>query len=346
MSTPENKEKILIVDDTPVNIRVLVEALKNDYKLSIATNGKVALNYAMSDQPPDIILLDIMMPEMDGYEVCKILKAGEKTKDIPIIFITAMSEERNETLGLEMGAVDYIVKPINQRIVQARVRTHLELKQHRDHLSYLVKLKTSEIMEAKLDIINRLARAAEYRDNETGMHIIRMSHYSAMLAKSLGFDEEKCELIFHTSGMHDVGKIGIPDHILLKPARLTDGEFAHMKSHTIIGGRLLEGGNSEILHMAHDIAMTHHEKWNGKGYPHGIAGEDIPIEGRISAVCDVFDALTSERPYKKEWPVQDAVDELVRQKGEHFEPRLVDLFLDNLDAILEVKKKFADQASN
>ena len=342
MSGINNKEKILIVDDTPVNIRVLVEALKNDYKLSIATNGKVALNYAMADQPPDLVLLDIMMPELDGYEVCKRLKDQEKTKDIPIIFITAMSEERNETQGLELGAVDYIVKPINSKIVQARVRTHLELKKHRDHLSELVQEKTAELLEAKLDLINRLARAAEYRDNETGMHVIRMSHYTSILAKAVGLNDVECDKIFHAASMHDVGKIGIPDKILLKPARLTEGEFAHMKSHTIIGGRLLEGGNSDLLRMAHDIAMTHHEKWNGKGYPKGLSGENIPIEGRISAVCDVFDALTSERPYKKEWPVQDALDELIAQKNEHFDSQLVDLFIDNLDDILVVKKRFAD----
>jgi putative two-component system response regulator len=342
MSGLNTKKKILIVDDTPVNIRVLVEALKDDYKLSIATNGKVALNYAMADQPPDLVLLDIMMPELDGYEVCKRLKEQEKTKEIPIIFITAMSQEQNETQGLEMGAVDYIVKPINQKIVQARVRTHLELKKHRDHLSELVQEKTAEILESKLDIINRLARAAEYRDNETGMHVIRMSHYTSILSKAAGLDDVACEQIFHAASMHDVGKIGIPDKILLKPARLTDGEFAHMKSHTIIGGRLLEGGNSDLLRMAYDIAMSHHEKWNGTGYPKGLSGEDIPIEGRISAVCDVFDALTSERPYKKEWPLQDAIDEIVGQKGAHFEPRLVDLFVKNLDEILIVKKKFAD----
>jgi len=342
MSHVKEKEKILIVDDTPVNIRVLVEALKDDYKLSIATNGKVALNYAMAEHPPDLVLLDIMMPELDGYEVCKRLKDQEKTKDIPIIFITAMSEESNETQGLEMGAVDYIVKPINQKIVQARVRTHLELKKHRDHLSELVQEKTAELLDAKLDIINRLARAAEYRDNETGMHVIRMSHYTSLLSKAAGLNDVYSEKIFHAASMHDVGKIGIPDKILLKPARLTDGEFAHMKSHTIIGGRLLEGGNSDLILMAHDIAMTHHEKWNGTGYPKGLSGEDIPIEGRISAVCDVFDALTSERPYKKEWPVQDAIDEIVAQKGAHFDPRLVDIFVEKLDDILVVKKRFAD----
>jgi len=337
-----SKEKILIVDDTPVNIRVLVEALKNDYKLSIATNGKVALNYAMADQPPDLILLDIMMPEIDGYEVCKRLKDQESTRDIPIIFITAMSEERNETQGLEMGAVDYIIKPINQKIVQARVRTHLELKKHRDHLSELVQEKTSELLEAKLDLIHRLARAAEYRDNETGMHIIRMSHYTSLLAKASGLSDFASEQLFHAASMHDVGKIGIPDKILLKPARLTDGEFAHMKSHTIIGGRLLEGGNSDLLRMAYDIAMTHHEKWDGSGYPKGLSGEDIPIEGRISSVCDVFDALTSERPYKKEWSVQDAMDEILAQKGAHFDPHLVDTFVNILDDILVIKKQFAD----
>ncbi|ETR72843.1 MAG: hypothetical protein OMM_01400 [Candidatus Magnetoglobus multicellularis str. Araruama] len=202
--------------------------------------------------------------------------------------------------------------------------------------------KTAEILESKLDIINRLARAAEYRDNETGMHVLRMSHYSYLLAKAAGLEEDHCKNIFHAAAMHDVGKIGIPDNILLKPARLTEAEFAHMKSHTIIGGRLLEGGNSDLLKMAYDIAMTHHEKWNGRGYPNKLSGDNIPIEGRISAVCDVFDALTSERPYKKEWPVQDAIDEIVNQKGEHFDPYLVDLFIANLDDILAIKKRFAD----
>ncbi|KPA12597.1 chemotaxis protein CheY [Candidatus Magnetomorum sp. HK-1] len=342
MPKTKNKQKILIVDDTPVNIRVLVEVLKNEYKLSIATNGKVALNYAQDENPPDLILLDIMMPELDGYEVCKLLKSEEHTRGIPIIFITAMSEEKNETLGLELGAVDYIVKPINPRIVQARVKTHLELKRHQDHLAELVKEKTSEIVEAKMDIIYRLARAAEYRDNETGMHVIRMSHYCSIIAKAATLDEERCEQLFHAASMHDVGKIGIPDSILLKPGRLTEEEFIQMKTHTTIGGVLLDGGDSELLHMAQNIALTHHEKWNGTGYPKGLSGNDIPIEGRISAICDVFDALTSERPYKKEWSIEKTMNELTSQKGEHFDPDLLDLFVENLDKILDTKKRFAD----
>ena len=342
MSDNGNKQKILIVDDTPVNIRVLVEALKDKYKLSIATNGKVALNYAQAENPPDLILLDIMMPELDGYEVCKLLKSEEHTQGIPIIFITAMSEEKNETLGLELGAVDYIVKPINPRIVQARVKTHLELKRHQDHLAELVKEKTSEIVESKLDIINRLARAAEYRDNETGMHVVRMSHYCSIIAKEAQLSSIECEQLFHAASMHDVGKIGIPDNILLKPGRLTKEEFTQMKTHTTIGGTLLDGGNSELLHTAQNIALTHHEKWNGTGYPKGLSSTDIPIEGRISAICDVFDALTSERPYKKEWPIDKAMDEITSQRGEHFDPELLDIFVANLDKILETKKRFAD----
>jgi putative two-component system response regulator len=342
MSLKDAKAKILIVDDTPVNIRVLVEALKNDYKLSIATNGKVAINYAKADNPPDLILLDIMMPEINGYQVCKMLKEKDQTKDIPVIFITAMSEEQNETYGLEMGAVDYIVKPINQRIVKARIKTQLELKQHRDHLEDLVKEKTAEIMESKLDIIYRLARAAEYRDNETGMHVVRMSHYCAIIGKAATLKDDVCENLFHAASMHDVGKIGIPDRILLKPASLTTEEYDQMKTHTIIGGELLAGGHYDILRMAQNIALTHHEKWDGSGYPKGLSGEDIPIEGRIAAICDVFDALTSKRPYKKEWPVEKAMDEILSQKGKHFDPGLVELFVENLDEILKTKKRFSE----
>ncbi|MBF0450500.1 MAG: response regulator [Candidatus Magnetomorum sp.] len=342
MSTTDPKQKIMIVDDTPVNIRVLVEALKNEYKLSIATNGKVALSYALAENPPDLILLDIMMPELDGYEVCKQLKANEHTRNIPIIFITAMSEEQNETYGLEMGAVDYIVKPINPRIVQARVRTHLELKKYQDHLAELVKEKTAELIDAKLDIINRLARAAEYRDNETGMHVLRMSHYCSIIGKAANLNEKDCENLFHAASMHDIGKIGIPDRILLKPARLTTEEFTQMKTHTIIGGELLDGGNSDLLHMAQKIALTHHEKWNGTGYPKGLSGKDIPIEGQIAAICDVFDALTSERPYKKEWTIEKALDEILLQKGEHFDPYIVDLFVEHLDDIIATKKRFSE----
>jgi len=342
MSPKADKSKILIVDDTPVNIRVLVEALKNDYKLSIATNGKAALNYAMADNPPDLILLDIMMPEIDGYEVCKRLKEKEYTRDIPIMFITAMSEAQNETHGLEMGAVDYIAKPINQRVVQARVKTQLELKKHRDHLADLVKIKTVEIIEAKLDIIHRLARAAEYRDNETGLHVLRMSHYSTIIGKAANFCHNNCENLFHAASMHDIGKIGIPDRILLKPGRLTAEEFETMKTHTLIGGELLDGGNSDLLRMAQNIALSHHEKWDGSGYPKGLSGEDIFLEGRIAAICDVFDALTSERPYKKEWPIDKAIDEIISQKGKHFDPHLVELFLENLDEILSTKERFSE----
>ncbi len=342
MGSEDKQETILIVDDTPANIRILAEALNNDYRLMIARSGLDALETLKGDHLPDIILLDIMMPEMDGMEVLEQIKAGETTKGIPVIFITAMNEEQDEAKGLALGAVDYITKPFSLSIVKARLKTHLNLRKYQTSLEEIVQQRTEEVVETQLEIVQRLARAAEYRDNETGMHIKRISHTTALMAEKYGLDSDTCELIFHSSSMHDVGKIGVPDNILLKPGKLTVEEFNIMKTHAAIGAEMLGGHNSTLLQTATQIAATHHEKWNGTGYPNRLKGEEIVIGGRITAICDVFDALTSERPYKKAWPAEMALAEINEQKGGHFDPDLVDLFNSLFDEILIINKKLAD----
>ncbi|SLM31351.1 Response regulator receiver [Desulfamplus magnetovallimortis] len=347
---------ILIVDDMPSNLQVLGQILKSQkYIIMVASNGQTALNMVV-DRKPDLILLDIMMPEMDGFEVCRRLKSSDATKSIPIIFLTAKTDSEDVLKGFEMGAVDYITKPFNAAELLSRVRTHIELRMLQTNLESAVDSRTKELHSALdklkimhstlqgtyLEIINRLALAAEYRDNETGQHVLRMSHFSSLLARAAGFDENYCHNLLHASSMHDVGKIGIPDSILLKPGKLTSEEFEIMKSHTIIGGELLSGIDSDVCHLARAIALTHHEKWNGKGYPNALSGKKIPMEGRIVAVADVFDALTSVRPYKKAWETDDAIALLKKEKGEHFDPYLVDLFIDNLPGILEIKHEFVE----
>jgi len=338
------KQTILVVDDTPENIDVLVGTLKQDYHVKAAINGEMALKIVHAT-PPDIILLDIMMPGIDGYEVCRRLKADYTTRHIPVIFITAKIGVQDELQGLELGAVDYITKPISPPIVKARVKTHLALYDQNRELDQKVHLKTQQLHETRLQIIQRLGRAAEYKDNETGMHVIRMSHYSRILGVAAGMNETEADLLMSAAPMHDIGKIGIPDHILKKPGKLTEEEFDIMKTHTTIGAEIIGDDPSELLQLAKVVALTHHEKWNGFGYPNGLAEEDIPRVGRIVAIADVFDALTSERPYKKAWTVEDAVELLNNGAGEHFDPLLVKLFVEALPEMLEVKKKYGETVS-
>jgi putative two-component system response regulator len=345
MNITSEKQRILIVDDAIQNIKVLANALKNDYRVFFAQNGQEAIARANSTPAPNLILLDIMMPDMNGYDVCLKLQEDPKTKHIPIIFISALNSEQDEAKGFELGAVDYITKPYSIIAIKARVKTHLDFQLHRDKLERIVRERTKEILTSQLEIVLRLARAAEYRDNETGLHVTRMSRYCKLLAESCGIDKEKCELIFHASSLHDVGKIGIPDSILLKEARLTKDEFKLMKTHAKIGAELLDGHHSSILKKAHLIALTHHEKWDGSGYPLGTKGKNIPIEGRIAAICDVFDALTSVRPYKKAWTINEAVAELENSSGTHFDPELVNIFKNNLPEIIQIVEEFGETTS-
>lgn len=336
---------VLLVDDIPANIKILVGALRDNYRLVVATNGLDAIKAAM-EKLPDLILLDVMMPGMDGYDVCKRLKSQPETASIPIIFVTAMNEEKDETRGFLLGAVDYIVKPVNPVIVKARVQTHIslcmaqrELQRHRDELEDIVLERTRELRETQIEITNRLVQAAEYHDHQTSRHITRMAHYCVILGRAHGMKEHELTLFFHASAMHDIGKLGISDAILHKKGSLTPDEFDEMKRHTLIGADLLYGADNELMNMAHLIALTHHEKWDGTGFPLGLKTEGIPFPGRIAALCDVFDALSSKRPYKEAWPLCEAKKVIVEQRGIHFDPYVVDLFLENYSKIEEVHKR-------
>lgn len=340
MTKGADKPTILIVDDVPDNITILSNILA-EYNLKAANNGAKALEIA-SRFRPDIILLDIMMPEMDGYTVCRLLKRDLHTKNIPVIFVTAKDEVTDEARGFELGAVDYIIKPVNPPVVRARVKTHLNLYDQNRALEHLVRERTKALNQSRLEIIRRLGLAAEYKDNETGMHVIRMSYYCKVMATAIGMSNEEIELILNASPMHDIGKIGIPDNILGKPGRLNAQERAIMEQHTIIGAKIIGEHENPLLDMARTVALTHHEKWDGTGYPHGMKADNIPIVGRIVAVADVFDALVSKRPYKEAWSFERAVAVIKKESGKHFDPRLVEVFVANIDEIIQLAKSNAD----
>jgi putative two-component system response regulator len=329
LTTPQ-PPLILAVDDEASNLQLLRQILQDHYRLLFAKDGARALELARRERPA-LILLDVMMPGMSGHEACRQLKDDPATAGIPVIFVTALSDPEDEVQGFDAGAVDYITKPVSAPIVRARVRTHLSL------------VRMDELKETRLQIVQRLGLAAEYKDNETGMHVIRMSHYARLLGVAAGMDEAQADDLLHAAPMHDVGKIGIPDRILQKPGALDKDEWAIMQSHATIGGDIIGEHTHGMLALARNIALTHHEKWNGSGYPLGLAGTEIPLEGRIVAIADVFDALTSARPYKAAWPVEEAVGYLKQQRGQHFDPELVDLFLQQLPAICAIKEKWAER---
>ena len=331
---------LLVVDDSPDNLNFLTQILQDSYQIKIATNGFKALEIANTTPPPDLILLDIIMPGIDGYEVCHKLKSNPKTAEIPVIFITARDEIVDEALGFKLGAVDYITKPFSPYILKARIKTHITLHHQNKVLEQKVKERTQEVYETRLEIIQKLGIAAEYRDHETGAHILRMSHFCKIIADEYGFSKEKSDLLFQTAPMHDIGKIGIPDHILLKKGRLTFQEFKTMQQHTIIGAKILGDHDSDILKEARTIALSHHEKWDGSGYPYQLIGEQIPIEARIVGIADVFDALISVRPYKKSWTFDEAFEFIVTNKGRLFDPELVTIFYHNRSKTKDVLLKF------
>jgi putative two-component system response regulator len=336
------KQTILVVDDVPENIDILKGILQSRYKIKVALNGEKALAIVAAS-PPDLILLDIMMPGMDGYEVCRRIKNETATRNIPIIFVTAKNEKTDEVEGLELGAVDYLRKPVIPVLVIARVKTHLALYDQNRALEEKVRQRTAELESTRLEIIRRLGRASEFKDNETGLHVIRMSYYSAHIARKAGMSEDEVEMILNASPMHDVGKIGIPDNIILKPGKLDDDEWQIMRSHPQIGADIIGKHPVGILRLAREIALSHHEKWDGSGYPAGLAAENIPYSGRIVAIADVFDALTTERPYKKAWPIEKALHVITEEKGHHFDPDLVDVFLGCVDELLKVRDKYQEK---
>lgn len=333
---------ILVVDDTPNNIAVLTEILRGDYRVLAAINGEQALKIARGESPPDLILLDVMMPGMSGHEVCQRLKAESSTRKIPVIFVTAMNQVEDEAQGFLLGAVDYITKPVSPPIVKARVKTHLALYDQNRELERMVRERTAELHHTRLEIIKRLGRAGEFRDNETGMHVVRVAHFCRLLGEAARMNEEDVDLLFNAAPMHDIGKIGIRDHVLLKPGKLDDGEIKIMRQHVPFGAEIIGEHADRLLAMARLIALTHHEKWDGTGYHRGLKGEEIPLVGRITSIADVFDALTSVRPYKNAWPVEDAIKLLQREAGTSFDPSLVPKFVALLPQILEIREKYSD----
>lgn len=338
------KQTVLVVDDTPENIDILDGILNTEYNVKVAINGMMALKIAEKILP-DIILLDIMMPGIDGYEVCKKLKENPLTRKIPVIFVTARDQVIDEENGFKAGAVDFIIKPVSASIVKARVRTHLDLYDQKKILEMLVFEKTKEVLDTRLEIIKILGRAAEHRDNETGFHLVRMSNYCKIIARNYGFPESESELLKEASILHDIGKIGIPDNILQKPGILTEEEWTIIRNHTFMGANIIGEHNSQLMKIARAIALEHHERWDGMGYPRGLKGEDISIYARITAIADVFDALTVKRPYKEAWPVEKAVSFINSEAGKQFDPRVIHAFNSNLEELLRIRELYLDDLS-
>ena len=364
MGVREKKSKVLIVDDTDLNIDILLSALSDRYDLDTAMDGETALARVKSN-PPDIILLDVVMPGMSGYEVCSMLKANPDTADIPIIFLTAMTEINEKARGFEVGAVDYMAKPFAILEVRARLDVHLSLlnarkalKQQNEILEIKVKERTQELSKAQSVIIEAMASLAETRDHETGDHVMRTRFYVQLLAVQLSWHPRfrdylvprDCDDIGIAATLHDIGKVGIPDHILLKPARLTAEEFEEMKKHTIYGHEILNKlaerlPSNTFLKLADEIAYCHHEKWNGSGYPRGLAGDEIPIPARLMAIADVYDAIVSSRIYKPSMTNEEAMAFITSQAGIHFDPDVTAAFLDLSDTFRFVAKQLGTPES-
>ena len=343
--------RILIVDDAPLNVALLEGILENAGYTAITSETDSTKVYDLYLQHDfDLILLDIQMPRVDGFAVMKQLIELARDDYLPILVLTASTDRATRLRALESGAKDYLTKPFERLEVLHRIRNllvvraqYIERKRQSERLEQMVRERTRELEQARFEIIHRLSRAGEYRDNETGMHVLRMSKSCQRLALAAGLSEAFGELILHASPMHDVGKIGIPDRVLLKEGPLDPEERALMQRHVEIGLSILGEHSGGLLRMATNIVVSHHERWDGTGYPNGLKGVGIPVEGRIAAVCDVFDALTSKRPYKAAWPVPDAIEYLRKHSGTHFDPNLVDSFIAILPDILAIRREHADE---
>ncbi|TRW89703.1 HD domain-containing phosphohydrolase [Candidatus Methylobacter oryzae] len=346
--------RILVVDDESVNLKLLDKMLSaQGYTNLVLVQDSRQVVDVYRQARTDLILLDINMPHLDGFEVMEQLKSLDDPLFPPVVVLTAQHGQDFLLRALNAGARDFITKPFYCNELLARVRNMLDaqlmhrmLYDQKAVLDEMVQIRTNELRRTRLQVVQQLGRAAEYRDNETGNHILRMSHISALLAKSIGWSEADCELMLHASPMHDIGKIGIPDHILLKPGKFEPEEWEIMKTHVIIGANILEGDDSDLMKCAGEIALTHHERWDGSGYPNGLSGEAIPLAGRIAALADVYDALTSVRPYKKAWTVEAAVDLIKNSSGTHFDPDLVVVFLEQLPEILKICDRFSEPENN
>ncbi|TCS64360.1 HD-GYP domain-containing protein [Varunaivibrio sulfuroxidans] len=343
--------KLLIVDDNASNVMLLSKLLENRGYTNIhGVTDPREVEALYKQERHDLILLDIRMPHLDGYQVLEKLRALCEGDDYPpVMILTAQTDQETRYKALEAGAQDFLNKPFDQIEAMTRIRNlieirllHNQVREQNMALDRKVKERTRELEETRLEVVRRLGAAAEYKDNETGMHVIRMSKTCQLLGQAIGMDERQSQILLNASPMHDIGKIGIPDRVLLKPGKLDPGEWEIMKTHTEIGAEILGSHTSDLMEMARVIAVTHHEKWDGSGYPRGLKGEDIPLVGRISAVADVFDALISERPYKDAWPVERAVALLEQESGAHFEPLLIEKFMIVLPQVLEIKEQFKD----
>lgn len=356
-----SKMTLLIVDDEPTILASMSKILAPHYQVRAASSGERALTVAATEPRPDLILLDVMMSDLDGYAVLSDLGKHPDTRDIPVIFVTAMETAEDEEKGLALGAVDYIMKPIKPAILLARVKTHLALKQARDFLhdknDYL-EAEVSRRMEENQIIqnvsIRALAHLAETRDPETGDHILRTQSYVQVLAKQLQnhprfsgtITDKYIELITKSAPLHDIGKVGIPDHVLLKPGKLTNEEWVIMKTHALLGAHAIEEAERDVDHpveflaLAKEIAHWHHERWDGKGYPDGLSGDAIPVSARLMAVADVFDALITQRVYKPPMPVDDARSIIAEQRGHQFDPDVTDAFLQNFNAFVDIARTY------
>ena len=366
LTDPVKRKRILVVDDEPVNLKVLNVLLQSQgYEPRAVGSGEEAL--AVLDEDVDLVLLDIMMPRMDGFEVLARIRERPEFRDLPVVMVTSLRAREDRLRAVENGANDFITKPIDA--TELRVRTtsllrmkayHDEIKRYQAHLEFMVDEKTAALqttmeelrqaqektMEAQMETIRRLSTAAESRDDDTGSHINRVSHYCALLARRLGFSEAEETILLHTSPLHDVGKIATPDSILNKPGKLTGEEWEIMKAHTTEGARILGPGPSpsEFLEAGRIIALSHHEKWDGSGYPYGLAGGDIHVYGRICAVADVFDALTNSRPYKQPFDNEKSLAILREGRGTHFDPEILDAFLERFAEVEDIQRRFSDAA--
>ncbi len=370
--SPALHARVMIVDDEPLNTAVVRKYMELEgYTNFITTHDATSARGLIERENPDIILLDIMMPNVSGLDILKELRSTSASLQTPVIILTASTDQETKQRALDLGATDFLTKPVDPSDLLPRVRNALLIKEQNDQLKdYAATLerrvdeRTHELARTRLEIIHCLARAAEYRDNETGYHVIRVGRYVGIIARALSLDEARAQIMEHAAPLHDVGKIGVPDSILLKPGRLTPDEFGIMKTHSGLGKRVFEcisddewnifrhhadigakilgGTQSELLTMAARIAITHHERWDGTGYPLALEGINIPLEGRITAVADVFDALSSERPYKPAFPLKKCLDIMEEGRGTHFDPDVLDAFLANTKEIVAVQIEFAD----
>jgi len=353
----KGKSRILVVDDEERNLR-LMEALliPFGFEVTFARDGKEALK-KVQEEPPDVILLDVMMPKMDGFEAVRRLKENEETRGIPVVMVTSLKEVEDRVRALEAGADDFLTKPVEKTELRARVQSSLKVKAYYDHMrdyqkeleaevakkTKQLRLSFEKIKGASLDTIHRLSKAAEYKDEDTGAHILRMSNYSAAVARKMGLNDKVVDSILYAAPMHDVGKIGTPDRILLKPGKLDPDEWEIMKQHATIGGKILSGSDAGFIRLAEVIALTHHEKWDGSGYPNGVKGAKIPLAGRVTAIGDVFDALTSKRPYKEPFSLEKSFGIIREGRGNHFDPDVVDAFFAIEDEVLSIKERYKDE---